>query len=306
MRSVKMSEPEKIPEGFIPWHGGECPVDRNTRVQVITMGRTKSKSEACDFIWSGAHRVIAYRVIREPITADTVLTEEMECAVDDGYRTFVEVGIHALGLKIKDCDWAKTYRYKDDPKSKFTYEPKQEEVCDMCRAHYGMPTSWHCEGVRCEEALEMYLEDNSNVTDDMKLKIEVGNSYETRCGDKAECVWSNEKYAVFIKSGKAPYPVWMINGREHLSCQTNHDIMSVWTDTPATPEPAPWQVWRDTDGDEGLIIDVDGHTLMMMWSSRQHICTEGIEWVKHLTYLGQLDPAEAMEAMVGTLKEGGE
>ncbi len=39
----------------------------------------------------------------------------------------------------------------------------QEKLCEYCRDHYDESLSWHCEGVKCEEITEMYLEDNPHI-----------------------------------------------------------------------------------------------------------------------------------------------
>lgn len=63
--------------GFIPWEGGECPVDAGTRVEVrfrdpeiLSSGNTRV---AASFDWShiysggqvGASDIIAYRIVGE-------------------------------------------------------------------------------------------------------------------------------------------------------------------------------------------------------------------------------------------------
>lgn len=39
----------------------------------------------------------------------------------------------------------------------------QEKLCEFCRDHYDESLSWHCEGVKCEEIMPMYLEDNPHI-----------------------------------------------------------------------------------------------------------------------------------------------
>ena len=55
--------------GFIPWHGGECPVDGSTKVEVLLRNNAKQFCEASDLDWrhdSGSFLldVMAYRVIK--------------------------------------------------------------------------------------------------------------------------------------------------------------------------------------------------------------------------------------------------
>jgi hypothetical protein len=42
-------------------------------------------------------------------------------------------------------------------------EIDQEKLCEFCRDHYDMSESWHCEGMKCEDATERYLEDNPHI-----------------------------------------------------------------------------------------------------------------------------------------------
>ncbi|MCK5617052.1 hypothetical protein KAR91_85105 [Candidatus Pacearchaeota archaeon] len=54
--------------------------------------------------------------------------------------------------------------------SVFNMEDIQEKVCEFCRDHYDLPSGsvyFMCEGRFCEEAMELYLEDNN-----LKLKEE--------------------------------------------------------------------------------------------------------------------------------------
>ena len=43
-------------------------------------------------------------------------------------------------------------------------ELDQEKLCEYCRDHYEESINWHCEGIKCEEITEMYLEDNPHIT----------------------------------------------------------------------------------------------------------------------------------------------
>lgn len=50
--------------GWLPWYGGECPVDPDTDVEIITRGNLISNSgKADDYTWNTT--ITAYRVIKE-------------------------------------------------------------------------------------------------------------------------------------------------------------------------------------------------------------------------------------------------
>jgi hypothetical protein len=67
-----------IPEGFIEWHGGECPVDENASVEVVLrhIRGDAVKGKARSWNWSSGddgHGIIAYRVVKQklrPFTKD--------------------------------------------------------------------------------------------------------------------------------------------------------------------------------------------------------------------------------------------
>lgn len=51
-----------------------------------------------------------------------------------------------------------------------TQDEIQEKVCVLCRDHYEMSPSYLCEGVKCDEAMDMYLEDNNLRLKENKMK----------------------------------------------------------------------------------------------------------------------------------------
>ena len=54
-----------------------------------------------------------------------------------------------------------------DPPKFVTKDEINDVVCEFCRDHYEMSPSYLCEGVKCEEAMDLYLDDNN-----LKLKEE--------------------------------------------------------------------------------------------------------------------------------------
>ena len=75
-RVIEPAKPQvKIPEGFTPWAGGECPVDPDTGVDVILADGTSGGSEAKGFDWSHVEgrsvNVLAYRADKPQTARDT-------------------------------------------------------------------------------------------------------------------------------------------------------------------------------------------------------------------------------------------
>lgn len=59
-----------IPEGFILWNGGECPVAPETKVEYIQRNRERYKASAGHCRWAhiqAANDIIAYRVIEKKV-----------------------------------------------------------------------------------------------------------------------------------------------------------------------------------------------------------------------------------------------
>lgn len=83
-------EPE-IPEGFIKWEGGDCPVDRDACVEVMFRDRSANDKDVaylCDWRHhdvSGTD-IIAYRVIAEPAQTDAASDAP---PADDTPRTLI-------------------------------------------------------------------------------------------------------------------------------------------------------------------------------------------------------------------------
>jgi len=57
----------------------------------------------------------------------------------------------------------------------------RDTLCDFCKDNYEMPDSWHCEGCKCEEIREIYLDDKGIVDSSPENKI----FSELKIGDKA-------------------------------------------------------------------------------------------------------------------------
>ena len=114
-----------IPEGFTAYHGGDCPVDAcGVMVEVIFRDGDRDKRNAGVFRWSHyscGSDVIAYRVVREPIT-DT----EFECVPKPVCEHLRTESVRAVGrgrwegLKCSNCgmvrmlgDWEERVIVKD-------------------------------------------------------------------------------------------------------------------------------------------------------------------------------------------------
>lgn len=64
IKAIIKAAPE-IPVGFIPWHGGVCPVDRGVEVEVILRNSKRITTEGSwlDWLWTGETGIIAYRPV---------------------------------------------------------------------------------------------------------------------------------------------------------------------------------------------------------------------------------------------------
>lgn len=63
------SDGESNDDGWIEWHGGECPVDLNTKVEYVLGSGHGEIAMAKDLCWDhiGHHRsdIVAYRVVKD-------------------------------------------------------------------------------------------------------------------------------------------------------------------------------------------------------------------------------------------------
>jgi hypothetical protein len=95
---VKLSETEQPEaeaglhadaEGWIPWEGGECPVDRGAHVRVkLRNGLYRPPAPAVTFRWSSSSvrpgtDIVAYRVVEAADAGDWIPWEGGECPVDE-------------------------------------------------------------------------------------------------------------------------------------------------------------------------------------------------------------------------------
>lgn len=83
------AETVAIPEGFTPWHGGECPVPSNARIDaVFEDGHANSNSKVLVFNWKHGddiNNLIAYRLSEQP-TAETLAVPESENPYNPDYE----------------------------------------------------------------------------------------------------------------------------------------------------------------------------------------------------------------------------
>lgn len=65
LEAREAGRPKENGDGWIEWHGGECPVDDNTVVEVRTHGWGSDARRADEFRW-GRHAgdIIAYREVQ--------------------------------------------------------------------------------------------------------------------------------------------------------------------------------------------------------------------------------------------------
>ena len=67
-KQLGITEEPLIPEGWIPWHGGECPVQDDATVEVICFDDVRETGIAYGFSWDRRGRdsdIIAYRIVKE-------------------------------------------------------------------------------------------------------------------------------------------------------------------------------------------------------------------------------------------------
>jgi hypothetical protein len=64
---TQVKDESKAIHGFIPWTGGECPVDGESWVEVLFKDQVKDRSKAWGFRWDHRNHsedIIGYRVIK--------------------------------------------------------------------------------------------------------------------------------------------------------------------------------------------------------------------------------------------------
>lgn len=66
-------------DGFIPWFGGECPIDLNCKVAVVYQGRIQPIIYACDWGWSPG--ITAYKVVEQAPKVDALMLPKAPQAV---------------------------------------------------------------------------------------------------------------------------------------------------------------------------------------------------------------------------------
>lgn len=69
MDIISIEKTGKIPDGFIPWHGGECPVERGAKVETYQRGGLQIRDRAGAFWWDHRYSpgdIIAYRLVTPP------------------------------------------------------------------------------------------------------------------------------------------------------------------------------------------------------------------------------------------------
>ena len=103
---------------------------------------------------------------------------------ESGSNRCISVGKQIYG----DCgqgyeDWYIRNDYKiisaaDYLKEGEVEEEDQDKVCEFCRDHYEMSPSYLCEGVKCEDALERYLEDNPTIKKESEM-LEINSTIRT-------------------------------------------------------------------------------------------------------------------------------
>jgi hypothetical protein len=109
-------EAHDIPEGFIEWHGGECPVDENASVEVVLrqLPRDVLKRKARSWNWGsgdGGHGIVAYRVVQRklrPFTKDEFFPFRDSWFV---YKDGNDNGAYPCQRYDDDCVTINSYRH---------------------------------------------------------------------------------------------------------------------------------------------------------------------------------------------------
>ena len=68
------------------------------------------------------------------------------------------------GSALKGCSAVNFILYEnkgEELKKEVDFDDIQESVCTFCRGYYEMSPSYLCEGVKCDDAVDTYLEDNN-------------------------------------------------------------------------------------------------------------------------------------------------
>lgn len=110
----------KIPEGFTPWSGGDCPVDPDAGVDVIMSDGSVAGSEASDFDWHHVEgrigNIIAYRADKAEKPAVEIPEGFTpwaggECPVNPGVRVqvvFRNGEIYKFSESPLELEWAES------------------------------------------------------------------------------------------------------------------------------------------------------------------------------------------------------
>ncbi len=150
-RVVEEEKPAvEIPEGFTPWAGGECPVDKGARVQVLLRDGDQSVFYGSALRWSCVDSdgdIIAYRVIEEEkpvvkIPDGFTPWSGGECPV--GTRILVDVILADGKLVSGDAgffDWNNihypvlAYRVIEEEKTQRATTPSAPDLLDAAAGH---------------------------------------------------------------------------------------------------------------------------------------------------------------------------
>ena len=107
----------EIPEGFIPWEGGLCPVDEKSIVEIILRRGAHNRDRAGLFIWANSDHqsdIIAYKVIKNaPVVrwqwivkrteGSLYVTSDMD--TEDDIRKWAKLaGVEVIGR----AEWTRT------------------------------------------------------------------------------------------------------------------------------------------------------------------------------------------------------
>jgi hypothetical protein len=109
--TVKLGKPRPLEpptaddDGWIPWHGGECPVDGRTPVEVRWRnGEQRTGKRADDFGWYdlyGPDSIVAYRIVK-PAPLNPPPPDDMPCYVWE--KSLYRGSVMTLGAHVKT--WA--------------------------------------------------------------------------------------------------------------------------------------------------------------------------------------------------------
>lgn len=110
------------------------------------------KAGKADSVCTGKQVVSNYKTINKYcIMLDGRFNPKRSC-ISDGY-TIISAADYLKEGEVEEVD--------------------QEKLCEFCRDHYELPSDsvhFMCEGRFCEDALELYLEDNPTIKKENKMK----------------------------------------------------------------------------------------------------------------------------------------